>query len=106
MLVVEDVGYLDHSEPVRRTHNDLNLVTGLEHPFYEDPQVNAMATGVGEAFREPVGSDSDAELIAGDARLDDLQEHAATPQHSPTIASDRSRLLVVRFSSMLPGPSL
>jgi hypothetical protein len=86
LLVVEDLGYVYHPEPVRRTLDDLDLVTGLERPFCEDPQVDAVATGIGEASGEPVVSYADAELVAGDAGLGDPQDHAP---HLPALADDR-----------------
>jgi len=50
VLVVENVGDIDRPQPVGRAVDNLDVVAGLERPFGEDPQVDAVATGLGKAL--------------------------------------------------------
>ena len=64
---------------------DLDRIAGAEVALLDDLQVGARARGQGEALEEGRVAHLQAELEAGQPRLDDLEQRGADP---PALAED------------------
>jgi hypothetical protein len=59
-----------------RSGDHLDRITRRHHPLHDDAQLRSHPARVLEAQREIVVAHADAELVAGEARLRDLERFA------------------------------